>query len=317
MPITTEPVSRDPSVLPELILHDGARLFVASRRLLDPPMLEVHRYAFYGLAWLSGGAASFVCDTERFEVAAGSLVCTAPGQVNRWERPDADAQIILLGFVPEIFTGGALDVRLISDLPLFKPDGTTVIPASGEVGAALETLFRQVWQRYTQSASPGPANPWRVLPRQREGLLLAYLHAILAEAATLEIGLPSLQPNLQPSQSADLRLTRLFRIHAVGSALERRSVAHYAALLNVTPDHLARAVGRVTGKSPSVWLQERLLLEATRLLTFTNRPVERIAEELHFPTATQFSQWFRTRSGQTPRQVRQGALASAPTQDIG
>jgi hypothetical protein len=57
-----------------------------------------------GLAWLSGGAATFVCDTERFEVAAGSLVCTAPGQVNWWESPEPNASITLLGFVPKILS---------------------------------------------------------------------------------------------------------------------------------------------------------------------------------------------------------------------
>jgi AraC family transcriptional regulator, transcriptional activator of pobA len=286
-----------------MTLKDGARLFVADDRLLESRIVEMRRYTFYGLAWLSGGAATFVCDTERFEVAAGSLICTAPGQVNWWEAPEPNAHITLLGFVPEIFTGGVLDVHLINDLPFFKPDGTTVIPAPGETGAALETLFRQVWRRYTQSAARSPDHTWRILPRQQEGLLLAYLHAILAEAATLE---PDSQPALKPTQSADLRLTRLFRIHAVGSALQRHPVAHYAALLNVTPDHLTRVVGRVTGKTPSAWLQERLLLEAVRLLRFTNKPIERIAEELHFPTATQFSQWFRTQSGQTPRLVRTG-----------
>ena len=296
---------RPSPLLPEVVLQDGARLFVASYPLHTPTIRGPHRYTFYTLAWLSGGAAIFRCDSERFEVAAESLVCLAPGQVQQWEDEEPGAQLTLLGFLPEVFTGGALDVRLITDLALFQPDGTAVMAAPGEAGAALARLFAQVWTRYQQSADPGPSGTWRILPRQRESLMLAYLHAILAEAALLDAS--TAPAPLTLAQSADLRLTRLFRIHAVSGALERRPVTHYAQLLHVTPDHLARVVGRVTGKSPSAWLQERLLREAVRLLTFTTRPIEQVAEALQFPTASQFSQWFRARSGQTPRQVRQGA----------
>jgi AraC family transcriptional regulator, transcriptional activator of pobA len=301
-PCDTGPVTRR-ATLPEVTLQDGAQLFVAAHALTDPQLSDIHRYTFYGLAWLAGGAATFVCDGVRYEVAAGSLVCTAPGQVSWWEGGGSNAHLTLLGFVPGIFTGGALDVRLLTDLPLFKPDGVTVLSAPGEAGVALASLFGQVWIRYIQSAQPGPDVTWRVLPRQREGLLLGYLHAILAEAATLD---PEATPPTL-SQSADLRLTRLFRIHSVSHALQRQPITHYADLLHVTPDHLTRVVGRVTGKTPSAWLRERLLTEAVRLLTFTTRPIEQIAQDLYFPTATQFSQWFRAQSGETPSQIRRGS----------
>ncbi|WP_420594555.1 helix-turn-helix domain-containing protein [Deinococcus sp.] len=286
--------------LPEVTLLEGARLFVAAHPLREAHLSEIRRYHFYALMWLSGGSATFVCDTERFEVAASSLICTAPGQVHQWEAPEAQAHVTLLGFVPEIFTGGSLDVRLITDLPLFQPDSTTILPALA-TGATLATLFAQVWQRYLQLSDAEPSREWRVLPRQQEALLLAYLHVILAEAATLDIA----PPTLRPLQQADLRLARLFRMSAASGALQRYPVAHYAELLHVTPDHLTRVVRRVTGKVPSAWLQERLLLEAKRLLLLTELPVERIAEELQFPSATQFSQWFRTHAGQSPRQARQ------------
>ena len=287
--------------LPEVTLLEGARLFVAAFPLRDLQSAELRRFTFYSLMWLSGGAATFVCDTERFDVAADSLLCTAPGQVHWWEQAAAGAQLTLLGFVPEIFTGGVLDVRLITDLPLFEPGGTTLLPTAGTAGAALADLFALVWQRYTQLAEADPARTWRVLPRQREGVLLAYLHAILAEAATLDLA--EAPP---PTQRAEVRLARLFRLHAVMGALQRQPVSHYAELLHVTPDHLTRVVRRVTGKAPSAWLHERLLLEAKRRLTFTSQPVELSAHALLFPTATQFSKWVRTHTGQTPREIRQG-----------
>lgn len=324
LPLPAVPLPAVP--LPTVTLQDGARLFVASHALGAPQLSGVRRYSFYALAWLRGGGATFGCDTERFEVAPQSLICIAPGQVNWWEQAEPGAHLTLLGFVPGIFTGGALDLRLLTDLPLFQPDRTTVLAATAEAGAALDTLFGQVWQRYLHSAAAAPQQAWLILPRQREGLLLAYLHAILAEAATLSTDSsaasltlartadhraePKAEHRAEPG--ADLRLTRLFRMHAVDSALQRHPVTYYAALLHVTPDHLARVVRRVTGQPPSAWLQARVLIEAVRLLTFTALPTAHIAEQLAFPSATQFSQWFRARSGQTPRQVRQGGFQAGP-----
>jgi AraC family transcriptional regulator, transcriptional activator of pobA len=323
--------------IPEVSLKDGARMFMASHSLAELPQTGAHRYAFYALAWLSGGPAVLMCDTVRFEVPAGSLVFITPGQVHWWEaaaheesqaaRQQTQPHLSLLGFLPEVFTGRLLDVRLITELPFFRVDGTTVLTAPDGLREALGGLFRQAAQRYQHLATGEADKDFLTLPRQAEGLLLAYLHAILAEAATAEPASvhsdaahsDSAHPegvSLTLAHSADVRLARLFRLHAEGNVDRRHPVGHYAELLNVTPDHLTRAVRRVTGKTPIVWLQERLLLEARRLLTFTDQPIECIAENLNFPTPTQFSQWFRSRSGQTPRDVRRTRTATSDFQQF-
>ena len=177
---------------------DGARLFVASYPLRDSQVAHVWRNAFYTLMWLQGGLATLTCDGERFEVAPLSLVCVAPGQVYWWDGPDPDVRVIQLGFLPDIFTAGVLDVHLLTDLPLFSPDGTTVLVTRDAVSRAIDVLFAQILTRYLESADQQALGRWRVLPAHREGLLLAYLHAILAEAATLDLP----EYPLRPAQTA-------------------------------------------------------------------------------------------------------------------
>jgi AraC family transcriptional activator of pobA len=306
-------MERLPSLVQETSMLDGARLFVASYPLRDGQVAHVWRNAFYTLMWLQGGLATLICDGERFEVAPLSLVCVAPGQVYWWDGPQPDTRVVQLGFLPDIFTAGVLDVQLLTDLPLFRPDGTTILATRDAASSAIDVLFAQVWTRYLESADQQASRRWRVLPAHREGLLLAYLHAILAEATTLDLA----ESRLRPAQTADLRLSRLFRFHAAQSALQRLPVAHYAQLLHVTPAHLSRTVQRVTGRPPSAWLHERLLLEAKRRLIFTDQPVEVLAAELNFTSATQFSQWFHARTGETPRQTRQGHIkdSTVPVRD--
>ncbi len=298
-----------PLSIPEVVLQDGARLFVASLALTTLAQQVPRRNAFYTLAWLSGAPATLLCDGVRHEVPPGSLAFITPGQVHRWEAGPPGATVDLLGFLPDVFTGKLLDVRLVTDLPFFRADGPTVLTAPAETREALDVLFRQAERRYARLATREAQKPFMTLPRRAEALLLAYLHTILAEAAGIEV-----DASAPPASGADTRLARLFRFHAEGNVARRYGVAHYARALNVTPDHLTRVVRRVTGRTPSAWLQARLLLEARRLLTFTDQPIEGIAERLGFPTATQFSQWFRREAGQTPSDARRQRGATSDSQ---
>ncbi|MFC4454802.1 helix-turn-helix transcriptional regulator [Deinococcus sonorensis] len=299
-------------LIPKTVLHGGARLFVASYLVRKSELGRVWRCGFHALLWLNGGSASLVCDGEHFEVRPPSLICLSPGQVYRWSAADDAARATLIGFEANLFTvgraqGGLLDVQLLHDLPLFRPEGTAVL-AADENADSLERLFALCRQRYRQLSEAHGSGSWRVLPQHREGVLLAYLHVILAEAATLA---PAQEPP-RPAAGSDLRLSRLFRLHAGQRVLERLPVAAYAELLHVTPDHLTRAVRRATGQTPSAWLQEQLLTEARRRLALTDQPVEQVAAALRFGSASQFSRWIRDHTGQTPRQLRQQGRGNSP-----
>lgn len=301
------PQTSAPGLTPQTALLDGARLFVASYRVSRSELSRVWRCGFHALLWSAGGQATLACDGEPFGLSGPALVCISPGQVYEWTTSDDEARAILVGFDADIFTagrgrGGVLDVQLLHGLPHFRPDGTTVLPAA-EHAEILGELFERCRARYRQLSVRHAGGSWRVLPREHEGVMLAHLHVLLAEAAALS----SPQEPVQPSGDRDLQLSRLFRLHAEQRVLDRLPVAAYADLLHITPDHLTRAVKRTTGRTPSAWLHEHLLVEARRRLVLTGQPVEQVAEALNFGSASQFSQWVRARTGLTPRQLRRSA----------
>ncbi|MGY2894771.1 helix-turn-helix domain-containing protein [Deinococcus sp. UYEF24] len=295
-------------------LQDGARLFVASYSVHETELDRTWRCGFHALLWLSGGIATLICDSERFEIQPPSLVCLSPGQIYRWIAADDATHVTILGFEADIFTagraqGGLLDVQLLHDLPLFRPEGARILAAAGDADS-LDRLFTLSQRRYERLSEAHSSEAWRVLPRRHEGVLLAYLHVILAEAATLS---PAQEPP-HPAPGSDLRLSRLFRMHAEQHVLERLPVSSYAELLHVTPDHLTRAVRRTTGQTPSMWLQQGLLTEARRRLALTDQPMEQVAEALNFASASQFSRWIRVHTRQTPRQLRQQGRGNSAVQ---
>jgi AraC family transcriptional activator of pobA len=78
----------------------------------------------------------------------------------------------------------------------------------------------------------------------------------------------------------------------------------YASQLNVTPDHLSRVCRAATGLSALDLLHERLVLEARRLLAYTEAPIADVARELGFDDPAYFSRFFARRAGQAPHAYR-------------
>jgi AraC family transcriptional activator of pobA len=114
-----------------------------------------------------------------------------------------------------------------------------------------------------------------------------------------------------------LRDTLVQRFRALLELHLRRHqpLGFYADALKVTPDHLSRACRAVTGQSALDLLHERLLLEARRLLAYTNAAVADVANELGFADAAYFSRFFARRAGQSPlayRAALQSGRAAGP-----
>jgi len=85
---------------------------------------------------------------------------------------------------------------------------------------------------------------------------------------------------------------------------ERESVAAQAAALGVSETALRLACARVGGLSPSAMLDERTMLEARRLLLYTDMSVHQIAWSVGFEDPAYFSRFFTRHAGQSPRRFR-------------
>jgi len=82
------------------------------------------------------------------------------------------------------------------------------------------------------------------------------------------------------------------------------SIAQYAKALSVTPARLRAACLEVAGKTPARILEDRLLLEAKRNLTYTNMTVAETAYYLGFADPAYFSRFFSKHAGESPASFR-------------
>lgn len=83
------------------------------------------------------------------------------------------------------------------------------------------------------------------------------------------------------------------------------AVEDYAGEMGLTPPRLNRLCRGMTGKTVGTVIQDRLILEAQRLLTYTNATATMVAFEIGFRDPAYFSRFFRRRTGLSPVEFRQ------------
>lgn len=80
--------------------------------------------------------------------------------------------------------------------------------------------------------------------------------------------------------------------------------------MNVSEKRLNQATTKTMGKSPKTIIDERVLLEAKRLLIHTTLSVKEIGYNLGFEEPTNFIKYFRKHTQKTPIVFRERYLHS-------
>lgn len=117
------------------------------------------------------------------------------------------------------------------------------------------------------------------------------------------------QPEITTSAAAHARAALVARFRERMEAHLRMglTIAQYAKALNVTPAQLRAACLEITGKPPLRVLDERVLLEAKRTLTYTNMTIAETAYYLGFNDPAYFSRFFRKLAGESAAAFRKRA----------
>lgn len=83
---------------------------------------------------------------------------------------------------------------------------------------------------------------------------------------------------------------------------EQHLVKFYADRLNVSTRILSQCVKNSTSKTPKQLIDQHLLLEAKRLLFWSDVSVKEIAWQLGFETDSYFNRFFKKHTGKTPKE---------------
>ncbi len=238
------------------------------------------RCDFLVLAFVLAGAGAVAVDFELHRVSTGSVVWVTPGAVHRWvEFDDLQGLIVMCPPTSPLTTGTRALVTTPRTQSVFTPD----TGATRYMRAALDHLVLEVRPELAGS-SPD--------------LHAALLTALLARVPAAPIG-----------GRADGEFER-FRVCVETGFREYRDVGHYARELGYAPRTLTRRALAATGRTAKGYIEERVVLEAKRLLVHHGLSSAACATELGFADPSAFSIFFRRITGMRP-----GAWQTAHAQD--
>ena len=102
----------------------------------------------------------------------------------------------------------------------------------------------------------------------------------------------------------DVELHRRFARLLEHDFARHHDAGHYADALAVPAAALSRALAEATGRTTKDLITDRVMLEAARLLRYTDRTVGEIAHATGFTDPLYFSRAFKRRFGESPMAYR-------------
>lgn len=269
------------------------------RRGDGPAATARHRIPVHLLALITAGRATFTVDFEDYPCRPGGLLWVRPGQFVGFPPPGIDATLLL--FEPEFPYAGAAPegTAAITAAAGWAPPGTYWQPA-GDDGEAIVDTVSQIETDYARLLA-GEEIPVGVLRHQLSALLLR---------------VSRLEPEGGPGLAAqDSELLARFRHEVELHFAETRQVEEYARALGYSVRTLTRASLAATGRTAKQLLDDRVALEAKRLLAESDLPVAAIGAQLGFTEATNFGRFFARVVGMSPGQFRAESRRAAAEQE--
>jgi AraC-like DNA-binding protein len=107
-----------------------------------------------------------------------------------------------------------------------------------------------------------------------------------------------------PNEKFELDVVREFNFLVEQHFKTKHSVSEYANLLNKSPKTISNIFSKMGAKTPLQYIQERRILEAKRLLSYSDMQIQEIAYEIGFDDVQAFSRFFRNQIGVSPSTFR-------------
>jgi len=285
MPDTLKTYAFRPDLPLELELTTIAQTLASFRAIVTQPA----RAAFYHIIWVQRGEATHTVDFQLVPLRAGSLLFVGKERVHTFDTSaEYDGRVLL--FTDAFFHQSEADRHFLRSTILYHDLLDIPVVELGEQPQEFARLFAQLDDELTQPADDAHVP---VLHNLLHTLLL------LADRARRRQGFRHLD------RGPDLDYTLLFRDLVEQHYKALRTVQGYAARLHVSEKRLAQATAKTLGKPPKALIDERVMLEARRLLAHTTANIKEVGFALGFDEPTNFIKYFRRQAGLTPIEFRE------------
>lgn len=268
--------------------HNGVSVPYAFRRMEDISAVQggaadaPHRHNYYTVIWSFTARGKHVIDFREYDLAPDQIFFVSPWQVHQVIADPRPTGVVIL-FTPEFLQKNSIKEDFISNLRLFRSsDETPPLPVTKEMS---ERLFE---------FSEGMRIAFESDDEMKYDTIGAYLKLFLITCN----GHCSLHPETNPqNMEVGRSLIRNFKELVEKHFNEWHQVQEYARALNVSPNYLNEVIKTGINVSAKDYIQQRVTLEAKRLIAFTGKSAKEIGFDLGFEDPSHFSKFFKSHTG--------------------
>lgn len=245
-----------------------------------------HRHDFFFMVYFTQGSGTHTVDFVAYDIQPGDVFFMSPAQVHSWElSSDIDGFVLFFGadFYLKDFAH-----HKIFDFPFFNTTQYQPLlhlpPA--QLGWVTNTM-QAMHDEFHQQA------------KRVDEVLQSYLNILLIRFSRL----------YQQQTVSEASLHLVYQIRELETLIDthyttEKRVQAYADKMHVSVKQLNHICKVALNKSTSELIQERVVLEAKRLLVHSDWTVAQIGAHLAYFDNAYFTRFFKKMTGMTPEQFR-------------
>jgi AraC-like DNA-binding protein len=241
-----------------------------------------HRHDFYEIIFFNEGGGVHDIDFETYPILSKSVHFIASDNVHLILREKKSTGYSLL------FTTEYFNQNLMHQLPFSKSN--PVLKLDEKEFALLNGLIDHIREEQLDKHTGF------------EGIIKSYMEAIV-------LNLLRVYNRQHPGKDEYIvkpKLIHNFIQLVQQNCLANYKVEDYSKKLNISSKHLIELSKTHIGKTPLAYIRGHVISEAKRLLFYTELSIKEIAYKLNFDDPANFSKYFKTATGYTPVEYREG-----------
>ena len=253
-----------------------------------PNRVKAHRHTYYEIIWVRQGKGIHTIDFDEFSFDGPCLFLLHPQNIHTITK-ERRSEGGVIKFGTTFFYGDNDKADFMLKYGVFDDiDRLPVIRLTHEEACDVALLFNQIRREYESKDAFAPA------------ILVAYLKIFLLKIFQIK----KKSVNKICFQHPDFIRYQRFLTLLDSNYKTQQKVSFYADTLSISPRTLSNLTNRFTGKSTQALIQDRLILEAKRLLYHSDYSIKEIAYLLNFQDVSYFNRFFLKNASATPLNFR-------------
>jgi AraC family transcriptional activator of pobA len=247
-----------------------------------------HRHTYYEVIFVKYGKGVHTIDFNDYNFQGPCLFLLHPANIHTINKEGSTGGGVLK-FTKELFPADESQSHVGLCYNVFDDiDVLPVIWLKQQEANELESIFDQIYQTFRRNE-----------PFSLE-IIASFLRIFLLKIYAIKKS--GLLARLM--QNNDLLRFQRFQQLLEGNFKNYHEISFYAEKLAVTVRTLNNITGKISGRSPSELIKQRIVLEAKRLLHHSTLTIKEIAYEMGFEDSSYFIRFFKTNANASPQQYR-------------